>query len=63
MVIWFRSQRHSNNNVNCSLVTSEAIELRGLLRVCLCRVSGFHTGFFAGGGEVIVKVVVVYVSY
>ena len=26
-------------------------------------VSGFHTGFFAGGGEVIVKVVVVYVSY
>ena len=25
--------------------------------------TGFHTGFFAGGGEVIVKVVVVYVSY
>ena len=27
------------------------------------RTTGFHTGFFAGGGEVIVKVVVVYVSY
>ena len=26
-------------------------------------IAGFHTRFFAGGGEVIVKVVVVYVSY